>query len=191
MKKEKSVAVGQPLFVVETDKAAVEVPAEQAGTLLKILVPAGETVPVSTAVAWIGTPGEAMPEAKEALGPSRARGRSVRPRPLPRPQQTPVVPKRTVEVAASPVAKRLARELGVDLADVQATSRAEAHPRGGRAGLCRSPKGRASYRASPGGRPRVRATGTHAAAADHGHPPDPGRGNPPVGGCLPGGPVRT
>ena len=49
--------VGQPLFVAETDKAAVEVPAEEAATLLKILVPAGETVPVSTPVAWIGALG--------------------------------------------------------------------------------------------------------------------------------------
>jgi pyruvate/2-oxoglutarate dehydrogenase complex dihydrolipoamide acyltransferase (E2) component len=105
--------------VVETDKAAVEVPAEVAGTLLKILVPAGETVPVSALVAWIGAPGEAIP-ASEGIYPSEtAASRGVAATASP-PQRTPAVSRGPGKVTASPIAKRLARELGVDLADVQA-----------------------------------------------------------------------
>ena len=112
------VVVGQPLFVVETDKAAVEVPAEQAGNLLKILVPAGETVPVSTAVAWTGTPGEALPEAKEPPLPAEVISAGPVETVVPPPEPL-AVPKKRARVAASPVAKRLARELGVDLAALQ------------------------------------------------------------------------
>jgi pyruvate/2-oxoglutarate dehydrogenase complex dihydrolipoamide acyltransferase (E2) component len=116
--------VGQPLLVVETDKAAVEVPAEQAGTLLRILVHAGETIPVSAAVAWIGAPGEAIPE------PAKPAPKTSSSPPVPgeaptssehatekSPDPPPVARRRGV--AASPIAKRLARQLGVDLVDVQ------------------------------------------------------------------------
>jgi pyruvate dehydrogenase E2 component (dihydrolipoamide acetyltransferase) len=113
------VAVGQPLFVVETDKATVEVPAEQAGTLLKILVPAGDTVPVSTVVAWTGTPGEELPETAEAPAPIVPVATGPAQMAAPPPPQSPAALKEPVRVAASPVAKRLARELGVDLTALQ------------------------------------------------------------------------
>jgi pyruvate dehydrogenase E2 component (dihydrolipoamide acetyltransferase) len=112
------VAVGQPLFVVETDKAAVEVPAEIAGTLLQVLVHAGETVPVSAPLAWIGAPGEAIAESGVRAPSEMAAPVDVAATAIPT-QQTPAAPRRTGEIAASPIAKRLARELGVDLADVQ------------------------------------------------------------------------
>jgi len=113
-----AVAVGQPLFVVETDKAAVEVPAEETGTLLKIVVPAGETVPVSTIVAWTGTPGESLPEAEAA--PSRADQPADAPREQTNPSiEVPAAREKRVSVAASPVAKRLAREMDVDLVALQ------------------------------------------------------------------------
>lgn len=117
------VAVGEPLFVVETDKAAVEVPAEQAGTLLKILVPAGETVAVGTLLAWMGKPGDVVLEEEGAsatpvpAAPAPDRAAPSGGSAVPPPAASPVAPARPV--AASPVAKRLARELGVDLAAVQ------------------------------------------------------------------------
>ena len=55
-----SVAVGDVLAEVETDKAVMELVARSAGTLLKQLVAAGATVPVSSAVGWIGQPGESV-----------------------------------------------------------------------------------------------------------------------------------
>lgn len=57
------VTKGEPLFDLETDKSVMTVEAFHSGTLLRILVPAGETVPVGTTIAWIGQPGEELPEA--------------------------------------------------------------------------------------------------------------------------------
>ena len=57
-----SVSNGEILFEIETDKAVLEVPSFSEGTLLKILVPEGSTVPVLTTVAYVGDPGEKIPE---------------------------------------------------------------------------------------------------------------------------------
>ena len=56
-----AVAVGDVLAEVETDKAVMELVARAGGTLLKQVVPAGTTVPVSQLVALIGDPGEQVP----------------------------------------------------------------------------------------------------------------------------------
>ncbi len=107
-----AVDAGQALFVVETDKASIEVQAEKAGILLRVLVPTDATVPVGAAVAWIGAPGDAIPEAEALHPPKEQQAVSY-------PQDIAVTPKDSETVAASPVAKRLARELGVALEDVQ------------------------------------------------------------------------
>lgn len=57
-----AVARGDVLFTVETDKSVMEVEAFTDGVLLKIVVPAGVTVPVNTVVGFIGAPGEPVPE---------------------------------------------------------------------------------------------------------------------------------
>jgi pyruvate/2-oxoglutarate dehydrogenase complex dihydrolipoamide acyltransferase (E2) component len=49
---------GEPLFVVETDKVTSETQAQDSGTLARILIPAGETVPVRTVVALITRGGQ-------------------------------------------------------------------------------------------------------------------------------------
>ena len=107
-----AVSAGQALFDVETDKAAIEVPAEDAGILLSVLVPTEAIVPIGTAVAWIGARGETIPEA-ETSRPPEERGVASPP------QRIAVTSGDPEAVTASPVAKRLARELGIDLADVQ------------------------------------------------------------------------
>jgi pyruvate dehydrogenase E2 component (dihydrolipoamide acetyltransferase) len=56
------VAKGDILFTVETDKSVMDVEAFSDGTLLKIVVPPGVSVPVQTTVGFIGNPGEAIPE---------------------------------------------------------------------------------------------------------------------------------
>src|SRR5215475_4240633 len=56
-----AVAVGDVLAEVETDKAVMELVARAGGTLLKQVVAAGTTVPVSQLVALIGEPGETVP----------------------------------------------------------------------------------------------------------------------------------
>lgn len=57
------VKAGEPLLEIVTDKVNMEVEAEASGVLLKILAQAGEIVPVVSTIAWIGNPGEAIPEA--------------------------------------------------------------------------------------------------------------------------------
>ncbi|AME10024.1 MULTISPECIES: dihydrolipoyl dehydrogenase [Gemella] len=57
------VKEGEVLLEIVTDKVNMEVEAEASGTLLKILHPAGSTVPVVQTIAWIGQPGEEIPSA--------------------------------------------------------------------------------------------------------------------------------
>ena len=63
-----AVKKGDILFEIETDKAAMEVESFYEGTLLKIIVGEGQTVPVTAPVAFVGAPGEALP----ALAPTPA-----------------------------------------------------------------------------------------------------------------------
>ena len=57
-----AVVKGDVLFEIETDKAVLEVESFFEGTLLKILVGEGETVPVQTIACFIGKAGEAIPD---------------------------------------------------------------------------------------------------------------------------------
>ncbi len=55
------VELGDPLLVVETDKAEVEVECVAEGVLLKIVVAVGETVPSGTVIAYVGELGDDIP----------------------------------------------------------------------------------------------------------------------------------
>ena len=113
------VAKGEPLYEIDTDKVTQEVESDFAGVLLKIALPEGEA-PVGETIAWIGEAGETV-EAPSAPPPSAA------------PEAAPVtlVPGTTVpgtgssanggRIKASPLARRLARERGVDLARIRGT----------------------------------------------------------------------
>jgi len=57
-----TVAKGDILFEIETDKALLEVESFFEGTLLKTVVQEGATVPINTTVGFVGDPGEAVPE---------------------------------------------------------------------------------------------------------------------------------
>jgi len=108
LKKEgEPVREGEPLLVVETDKAAVEVNASASGVLLKILMSPDELVPVEEKIAVIGEKGEEigglLVERQEPV--VKERGPEAR---------TPSAPR----LRASPAAKRLAKEKGIDLAGV-------------------------------------------------------------------------
>ena len=75
LKKEgEPVAKGDILFTVETDKSVMEVESFTEGTLLKILVPPGVSVPVQSTVGFLGQPGEPIPAvpAPAPQGPKRA-----------------------------------------------------------------------------------------------------------------------
>ena len=67
-----AVKKGDILFSVATDKLTNDVECEEDGTLLKILLPEGETAPCKSVIAWIGQPGEAIPDASGAAAPAAA-----------------------------------------------------------------------------------------------------------------------
>jgi pyruvate dehydrogenase E2 component (dihydrolipoamide acetyltransferase) len=119
------VEKGEPLYELDTDKVTQEVEAEAAGVLLKIAVPEGE-VPVGTTIAFIGEQGEPVPdvsgngkvETVAAPEPERA------PAPEPEPEEPAAAPEPRREgerIKASPLARRIARERGIDLALVTGT----------------------------------------------------------------------
>jgi pyruvate dehydrogenase E2 component (dihydrolipoyllysine-residue acetyltransferase) len=118
------VKSGDTLAEVETDKAVMELVARSDGQLLKVLVPEGTTVPVGNIVAWIGKPGEKLdgdgagapaPAAPKAAPAAATPALKPAPPAAP-PQPAPVVmPADATRVKASPLAKRIAKEAGVDL----------------------------------------------------------------------------
>jgi len=124
------VAVGDVLAEVETDKAVMELVARAGGTLLKQVVPAGTTVPVSELVALIGEPGEAVengkpappaPKATESAPRAASTGAAESKAPAgPAAAAAPLV-SRTGRVKASPLARRIAAERGIDLGGIAGT----------------------------------------------------------------------
>lgn len=111
-----TVALGESLFSVQTDKAQVEVESVAAGTLLKVLRDAGDTVPAGSPVAYIGARGEAVPESS---GAGAADVGIPSPTLAPRAEPERRSPERTPgRVAALPAARRLASALGIDLTAV-------------------------------------------------------------------------
>lgn len=117
-----SVHRGDIIADVETDKADIEIEVFTGGIVEKILVQPGEKVPVGTVLAIIRQEGEAArveaPLAPKAVPSEAAAAKPVAPVLLPRPVVTPSEPGR---VHASPVAKKLAAELGIDLASLAGT----------------------------------------------------------------------
>jgi pyruvate dehydrogenase E2 component (dihydrolipoamide acetyltransferase) len=116
-----AVAKGDPLFELDTDKVTQEVEAEASGVLLKIAIAEGE-VPVGKTVAFIGSEGEAVPEqdtAEETPSDNTSQALPEAPR-TPEPvQEQPVTTNGRVK--ASPLARRLARERGLDLQAIRGT----------------------------------------------------------------------
>ncbi|HEV8509753.1 MAG TPA: dihydrolipoamide acetyltransferase family protein [Gemmatimonadales bacterium] len=124
-----AVKSGDTLAEVETDKAVMELVARADGQLLKVMVPEGTTVPVGNVVAYIGKPGEKVDgagsgeqgAAKPAGAGSREQGAVKPPIPAPAtaPAPAPAAPADATRVKASPLAKRIAKDAGVDLKLVQ------------------------------------------------------------------------
>jgi pyruvate dehydrogenase E2 component (dihydrolipoamide acetyltransferase) len=110
------VAKGDPLYELDTDKVTQEVEAEATGVLLKIAVNEGE-VEVGRTIAFIGKEGESV-AAVEAPAPKAAE------KPAPKVEKEPERvsgPTTNGRIKASPLARRLARERGIDLASLRGT----------------------------------------------------------------------
>ena len=116
------VTEGEPLFEAETDKAELEVEATASGTLLRCLAGPGETVSTGTVVAWIGHPGEDIPQAVPGVpgavaGPGRAPA-TVSPSPGVSSPASVSATDSSSRLPATPAARALARERGIDLAQI-------------------------------------------------------------------------
>jgi pyruvate dehydrogenase E2 component (dihydrolipoyllysine-residue acetyltransferase) len=90
------VGEDDPLVEIQTDKTTVEIPSPAAGTVLRILVGEGDVAPVGAVLVVIGEEGEVSPE----------------------PETGGQAPAGTAPVRATPLVRRIAQELGVDLAGV-------------------------------------------------------------------------
>jgi pyruvate/2-oxoglutarate dehydrogenase complex dihydrolipoamide acyltransferase (E2) component len=96
----------QPLVEIQTDKTTVEIPSPAAGTVARIFVGEGEVVPVGTVLVAIGDgaapAADEQPRADKAPAQEAARDEQARPG----------------RIQATPLVRRVAQELGVDLASV-------------------------------------------------------------------------
>ena len=113
------VSKGEPLLEIETDKAVVEVEAPADGVLAGIKAKEGADIPVGQTIAWIVAPGEAPPTESESAAPA-ARASSQPKAEQTQSASTPSAPSQSAPAARiSPKARRLAKELGVDIAAVR------------------------------------------------------------------------
>jgi pyruvate/2-oxoglutarate dehydrogenase complex dihydrolipoamide acyltransferase (E2) component len=107
------IAEDQPLVEIQTDKTTVEIPSPAAGTVTKILVADGDVVPVGTVLVVIDGDSDA-PAAPVRTAPAADA--------VPMPVAAPAVaPAATGRVQATPLVRRIAGELGIDLATLTAT----------------------------------------------------------------------
>ena len=127
LKKEgEEVTRGEVIAEIETDKATVEYEAYTGGVMAKIVAEEGVAIPVGGLIAVMTAPGEAIPEdiltdaaiASAAASPAPAAAAVEAPEsPIP----AAAAPADTEEVRASPLARRLAKERGFDLATITGT----------------------------------------------------------------------
>jgi pyruvate dehydrogenase E2 component (dihydrolipoamide acetyltransferase) len=122
-----SITKGEPLVEIETDKITFEVEAPGDGVLAGVRSHEGEDVPVGKTIAWIVAPGEPPPAEAETAAAmvEQARHAGEQPRATePTPAGPAAAAPRTaaeVTLKVSPKARRLAKELGVDLSKVRGT----------------------------------------------------------------------
>lgn len=113
---------GELLLEVETDKATMEVEARESGVLGRILVGSGVTLPVGQTIALIIQPGESLPPLPTPITSPSATGEKEAPSAQSGPlAPAPVDGEPEAGIRASPLAKRMAREHGIELAKVRGT----------------------------------------------------------------------
>ena len=114
---------GEVIAEIETDKATVEYEAYTGGVMAKIVAEVGATIPVGELIAVITAPGEAIPEdiLTDAAVAASADSPALATVETPAPTAEVAHSGGDGEVRASPLARRLAKERGVDLSTVNGT----------------------------------------------------------------------
>jgi len=128
----------EPLFEISTDKVDAEIPSPGAGVLIEITVKEGETVPVNSVVARIGTAGEKSPDATDAgttggtpapsadVPPLSSPGQSTAPAPAGLPaeavaQAGPATLDDLRRTRSSPLVRNIAKAHGIDITTLNGT----------------------------------------------------------------------
>jgi pyruvate dehydrogenase E2 component (dihydrolipoamide acetyltransferase) len=122
------IAKGEPLVVIETDKVITEVESPADGVVLRIVVPSEEERPIGALLAVLGAQGEQVSEVElqQMLGPAAVQGPAM---PAPVAASAPMAASRADAAARnggerlkiSPIARKLADELGLDASTIQGT----------------------------------------------------------------------
>lgn len=122
------VAEGEHLVEIESAKVNSEVESPGAGTLARIVVPEGAVVVPGTVIAVILAPGEKATNLPERMAPGAAQAAASAPAPAPSAPSTPAAPQAPAPAQSqsgtrqvTPIARRLAQQLGVNIDTVQGT----------------------------------------------------------------------
>lgn len=116
---------GDVLAEIETDKATVEVESSASGVVLQLIAEQGTMVPVNAPIAVVGAEGEKVDA--PAAAPSKVESQKSEEKPAP---QTPPASAKTTQasapaesgpVKASPLARKIAKDNGINLASIQGT----------------------------------------------------------------------
>jgi pyruvate dehydrogenase E2 component (dihydrolipoyllysine-residue acetyltransferase) len=120
-----SVEKGEPLYELDTEKVTQEVEAEASGILLKILAGEGDEIEVGKAIAVIGQEGEEVSVPTEASAAPKEKPQAE-PESEPEPQAETQPEQHAASpnggrIKASPLARRIARERGIELSSLRGT----------------------------------------------------------------------
>jgi len=112
---------GDVLAEIETDKATVEVESSASGVVLQLIVDQGTMVPVNAPIAIVGKAGEVVSSQSPVISKKVADEKPLRATPIVAPVSQTVISAESGSVKASPLAKKIARDNKVNLANVQGT----------------------------------------------------------------------
>jgi pyruvate dehydrogenase E2 component (dihydrolipoamide acetyltransferase) len=113
---------GEPIAEIETDKVTIEIEAFESGTLTEIVVQEGQSAPVNAVIARLDGGNGSQAPVPVAAAPAVSPSAGVSPPPAPLPEApAPLAepPADIGDIRASPLARRLAREYGIDLRQVR------------------------------------------------------------------------
>ncbi|HWC59984.1 MAG TPA: biotin/lipoyl-containing protein, partial [Verrucomicrobiae bacterium] len=125
------IAKDQPILELENEKAVATIPSTGAGTVTKIFVKTGDKISVGQKLVSLTGDGAAPAAAKPAAEAPKPKAEAAMPEPESEPEpeeemsaeSNESIEKSNAAVAASPVIRRLARDLGIDLARVRGSAR--------------------------------------------------------------------
>ncbi|MCF7854182.1 MAG: E3 binding domain-containing protein [Candidatus Pacebacteria bacterium] len=118
------ISAGEPLVEAATEKGVVEVESPCSGTLRQLIAPVNSTLPVGYIIALVGDPGDELPNV-EPLNQSLMDKHRAAAAEEDEPRAGNIKKRTRSRVRATPAARRLAKEKGLDLEDVAAVMNAE------------------------------------------------------------------